>query len=60
MFMVTVDGDLCVGCEECAKGCPAGILVMENGKASPNDDECLGCQSCTLVCPVGAITVEEF
>ena len=60
MFMVTVDEELCVGCGECAKACPAQLLIMENGKAGARDDECLGCQSCATVCPVGAVTVDEY
>lgn len=60
MFMVSVSEELCVGCEECAKSCPAHIFVVEGGKAIASDDECLGCQSCAMVCPVGAITVEEY
>jgi len=60
MFVVTVDEELCTGCGECVKACPAEIFKIENGKAVPSDDECLGCQGCVAVCPVGAIKVEEF
>lgn len=60
MFMVTVESELCIGCEECAKACPARIFVVESGKAIASNDECLGCQSCATVCPVGAITVDEY
>jgi len=60
VFIVTVDADLCVGCGECIKACPAQIFKLVDGKAVPSDDECLGCQSCVAVCPAGAIKVDEY
>ena len=60
MFVVTVDKEVCIGCEECTKACPAKVLKMEDGKAQVVGDDCLGCQSCEMVCPVTAIKVEEF
>jgi NAD-dependent dihydropyrimidine dehydrogenase PreA subunit len=60
MFVVTVDPDLCTGCGECTKACPAQILSLVDGKAVASADDCLGCQSCVAICPVGAITVDEY
>lgn len=60
MFVVTIDQDVCIGCGECAKACPAQILAMVEGKAQVVGDDCMGCQSCVLVCPVGAVKVEEY
>jgi Fe-S-cluster-containing hydrogenase component 2 len=60
MFVVTIDSDVCVGCGECARACPAQILTMANDKAQVDGDDCMGCQSCVLVCPAGAIKVDEF
>jgi NAD-dependent dihydropyrimidine dehydrogenase PreA subunit len=60
MYVVTVDEELCTGCGECVKGCPAEIFKLENGKCVASNDECLGCQSCVTVCPAGAIKVEEY
>jgi len=60
MFIVTIDTELCTGCGECTKGCPAQILVLAEGKAVIIEGDCLGCQSCVPTCPVGAIKVDEY
>ena len=60
MFNVTVDGDKCVGCEECVEVCPVDVYEMQDGKSVPvSADECLGCESCLDVCEVDAITISE-
>lgn len=60
MFLVSIDAELCVGCGECAKACPAQIIKMEEDKAQVVGDDCLGCESCVAVCGVGAVKVEEY
>lgn len=60
MFVVSIDADLCVGCGECTKACPAQILKMEGEKARVAGDDCMGCESCAVVCQAEAITVEEY
>lgn len=60
MFLVSIDAELCVGCGECAKGCPAQILKMDEDKAQVVGDDCLGCESCVTVCSAGAVKVDEY
>ena len=62
MYMVTINGDACVGCGECTTTCPAKILSMVDGKAEVTGDasECMGCQACVMTCPVEAVTVMEL
>ena len=62
MYMVSLDEDLCIGCGECADGCPARILSFDGTKASISGDacECMGCEGCVTVCPAGAYTVVEM
>ncbi len=50
--------DLCTGCLECLKICPAGaISPSENKKGIPAYDyaECIRCYCCIEICPEGAI-----
>lgn len=60
MFVVTVDAEACTGCGECARSCPAQILVIKEGKVQVVGDDCLGCQSCEMICPAAAIKPEEY
>ncbi|MCL1879438.1 MAG: 4Fe-4S dicluster domain-containing protein [Actinomycetia bacterium] len=62
MFMVTINEELCTGCDECAESCPASILSFDGEKTSVSGDpcECMGCEACTTVCPSGAATVQEL
>ena len=60
MFIVTIDEDLCTGCDGCAAGCPAGILGFnEKAYVSGDQAECMGCEACTEVCESGAISIME-
>ena len=62
MFIVTIDEDLCTGCDACADGCPAEILEFKDGKTvvSGDEAECMGCEACTAVCESGAISIMEI
>ncbi|MBO4353146.1 MAG: 4Fe-4S dicluster domain-containing protein [Eggerthellaceae bacterium] len=62
MFIVTIDEDMCSGCDSCADGCPAHILVFDDGHAyvAGDEAECLGCETCITVCESGAITISEM
>lgn len=62
MFMVSINDDICTGCNACTEGCPARILSFNGEKAyvSGDETECMGCESCISVCPSGAITIIEM
>jgi NAD-dependent dihydropyrimidine dehydrogenase PreA subunit len=60
MWIVSRDDEKCEGCGECVEACPAGILVLEDGRVRVTDETaCLGCETCVTVCPTGAITIQE-
>jgi Pyruvate/2-oxoacid:ferredoxin oxidoreductase delta subunit len=54
-----VDEGMCIGCEECVRGCPEqDVLATYHSKAVVIDAiECVGHGICERVCPVGAITL---
>lgn len=68
MAKITVDENLCKGCEMCVNACPKKIIALAidriNKKgyhpASLTDAEkCIGCCACATMCPDVAITVER-
>lgn len=54
-----IDEGLCIGCEECVRGCPEeDVLATYRHKAVVIDaSECVGHGVCERVCPVGAISL---
>lgn len=67
MPRVTVDNNICKGCEMCMAACPKHIISLDrsitNSKgyhpAHVTDQEaCIGCGSCAIMCPDMAIRVE--
>jgi NAD-dependent dihydropyrimidine dehydrogenase PreA subunit len=62
VFIVSIDEDLCSGCNSCTDLCPAHLLGFSDDKAQITGDEteCLGCESCISVCPTEAITIKEM
>lgn len=54
---VTVDENLCVGCEDCMEVCTFEGMEMHDGTARVNQEKCLGCGRCERVCPNKAITI---
>lgn len=60
MWHVEVDKEQCMGCGECAEGCPGDVYGLVDGKAEVIDiDECHGCHTCEELCESNAITVSE-
>ncbi len=61
---ITVDVEICKGCELCITACPQESLEL-SGRINSigyrfvllSKDNCTGCTNCALVCPEGAITV---
>ncbi|MFX0057968.1 MAG: DUF362 domain-containing protein [Candidatus Heimdallarchaeota archaeon] len=57
---VTVDKDLCNGCELCLEVCIYGGMEVIDHVAvidREGEDRCRGCGRCERVCPTGAITI---
>jgi len=61
---VTVNTELCKGCELCIEACPQECLTLSstlNKKgykfAELHGDTCTGCENCALICPDVVLTV---
>ncbi|NVM43374.1 MAG: 4Fe-4S binding protein [Candidatus Lokiarchaeota archaeon] len=54
---VSVDEDLCIGCEDCMEVCVFEGMEMIDGKAKVNQEKCLGCGRCERVCQNKAISI---
>ncbi|MDD6219680.1 MAG: 4Fe-4S binding protein [Clostridia bacterium] len=68
MAKVTIDENICKGCELCTTACPKHIISLAKDKinlkgyhpASVTEPEkCIGCAACAIMCPDCAITVER-
>ena len=47
--------DTCISCGLCARICPTGTIVMEQGKPHWKGKDCVQCTACIHRCPVRAI-----
>jgi ferredoxin len=57
---LTLNPDLCNGCNLCTQVCPHAVFAMRNRKAALiHAGRCMECGACQLNCPTGAIRVES-
>lgn len=68
MAKITIDTNICKGCELCVNACPRGIISLSadiiNAKGYhpaqlTDESRCTGCASCAIMCPDVAIIVER-
>ncbi len=57
-YVMTVNEDLCVGCETCLDRCQFEALEIVDGICNVNN-RCVGCGVCALVCPEDALQLEK-
>lgn len=57
-YVMTVNEDLCIGCEACLDRCQFEALEIIDGINYVND-RCVGCGVCALVCPEDALQLEK-
>ena len=56
-FLMTVDEELCIGCETCVDRCQFGALDVPDDLLVIDKDKCVGCGVCAIVCPEDALTL---
>lgn len=68
MAKITINENLCKGCEMCVIACPKHLIQLAKDKinakgyhpATMTDQaQCTGCKSCATMCPDVCITVER-
>ncbi|HBL41254.1 MAG TPA: 2-oxoacid:acceptor oxidoreductase [Ruminococcaceae bacterium] len=68
MGKITIDENICKGCEMCVNACPKKIIALAKDKINAKGyhpaqcvepEKCTGCASCATMCPDVAITVER-
>ena len=57
-YVMTVDEELCIGCEACLERCQFDALEIVDGLCTVNT-RCVGCGVCALVCPENALQLER-
>ncbi|MHA1390479.1 MAG: ATP-binding protein [Candidatus Thorarchaeota archaeon] len=59
-FIMTVDADLCTGCETCIGRCQFGALSIPEDICVVDTKRCIGCGVCAIVCPESAMEIVKF
>ena len=68
MAKITIDENVCKGCEMCVNACPKKIIALAKDKINAKGyhpaqcvepEKCVGCAACATMCPDVAITVER-
>jgi electron transport complex protein RnfB len=54
-FIMTVNADLCTGCESCVDRCQFDALRVPEDVCVVDTQRCIGCGVCAIVCPEGAM-----
>jgi ferredoxin len=56
-YVSRIDAALCVGCGDCAAGCPFRAIMLRDGAPVVNLDLCMGCGVCVDRCEQGAMSL---
>ena len=58
-FVMTVNADLCTGCETCIERCQFGALSVPEDVCVVDPKRCIGCGVCAVVCPEEALKIKR-
>jgi Pyruvate/2-oxoacid:ferredoxin oxidoreductase delta subunit len=56
-FKMTVDAEVCTGCEECISRCAVEAISLQDDRAHIDQEYCIGCGNCASNCPVGSLSM---
>ncbi|MFW9847494.1 MAG: ATP-binding protein [Candidatus Thorarchaeota archaeon] len=56
-YLISVDEDLCSGCETCIERCQFDALSIPEDIVVVDMNRCIGCGVCSVACPEGALSL---
>jgi electron transport complex protein RnfB len=56
-YIVSLDVEICSGCEVCVERCQMGALTMVDSVAALDEGRCIGCGLCVSTCDTGALVL---
>ncbi|MHA2295158.1 MAG: ATP-binding protein [Candidatus Hodarchaeales archaeon] len=56
-YLMSVDSDLCTGCETCVDRCQFDALEVVDDICVVEEQKCVGCGVCAIVCPDEALSL---
>lgn len=56
-YEVSVQEELCSGCEQCVEMCPFDVLSVPGGTVAAELEKCMGCGVCVSNCAQGALSL---
>lgn len=62
LHKVSVDLNVCMGCQSCARVCCYGVWEWDDQTRTPTpaySEECVACLQCMYFCPSGAIDIKQ-
>lgn len=51
--------DICTGCSQCSRNCPAGVIEMVDGYPQADLGRCISCMCCQELCPANAVRTRK-
>lgn len=51
--------EMCAGCSDCVRYCPAGVVKMNGNKPYVEIEKCIRCFCCQELCPSKAVKIER-
>ena len=51
--------EMCIGCRDCEKCCPADAIVMKDKRPVVDLNECIRCYCCQELCPKKAVEIKR-
>lgn len=51
--------EICIGCGDCSRICPAGAISMDKKTPSPDLEKCIRCFCCQELCPQRAVRINR-